>query len=1050
MTTDAVSNPGVAQGFNLVMQLKDPRQLPELMSRLAAKPTRDRLDTALRALGYVHYSRFLPLWDVGRLMIVTEFDGGRMKNYVMDFAAVLDAEFTLILSYMKDAPPLPVSAYPDDFWDYVERNTQPLPVYPPYRQPFSSYPEKTVQDIIGLDDVKVPLAALHPADADLPRRHKVEMHDVQANVLRGYGGNVAIHAFVRFADDHDEARALIQALLTGELRVTSAEPWGPRKPELCVTLGFTHEGLCRLGLPPWFARRFPAAFREGAARREPALMGISADAPDAARITDGWRVGLEPVDAMVSIYSLQQERLRAAEHDLLGLLDHHKATLMGEMLRLAALEDEKAGMRRVHFGYRDSITQPGIEGVPTRTSMSNRQPRSPVGDFLLGGGHINARGGNFIGGLPHEMADNGTYAALRVIEQNERAFRELTGGREGIAAKLMGRWFDGQPLIRERVHGRPPAALDDFLYAEGESADRHGLRCPLGAHIRRMNPRDAQVMGLAELRRVIRRGMPYGPAYDQDPSAKRGLAGLFLCGDLESQYEFLLSVWGRGDLSTTGLRGTSDPFIGAHRPGNVFRYVDEDGNSCELQINKPLTYTRGALYLFLPGMSALRWLAEAGWERKSPAHASHHAATTRRKSPIDPDCFSPLDPAFRLDPYRFYAAFLDADRPIAKIPTHQAWWVFSHELVSRLSAGTDVAIKPDRHHRIASKARSAFDVADNFDDGLFYMDQARNQEVRSELDPRFAATIAHAEVLAEEFAQRLLVGPLRQGRIDVVVDYARPLTTRVFMKLMGIPDAHAEMVDAWVRSAMSGHDKGAEPRVRLEGASATMALRSYFQALGLVCPNGSPAYEPVTPLGTPSLMHGLQEMVDARCPFPGRFKSRDEAMQTALHLALGGYLSTEFLIGTGALNLLRHPQQMRELRSEPSLWPGAIDEMLRYDAPFQMADRIAIASYSHANAGEIQAGDAVVLVYGAANRDPVAFGPDAGEFDITREARGVRHFGFGPASRYCIGSKLAEQVATVALRELIRHVPDKPTYQQGEWLADPYYRSLKGLLLVLG
>jgi cytochrome P450 len=283
----------------------------------------------------------------------------------------------------------------------------------------------------------------------------------------------------------------------------------------------------------------------------------------------------------------------------------------------------------------------------------------------------------------------------------------------------------------------------------------------------------------------------------------------------------------------------------------------------------------------------------------------------------------------------------------------------------------------------------------------------------------------------------------------VVVDYARPLTTRVFMKLMGIPDTHAEMVDAWVRSAMFAHDKGAEPRVRLEGATSTMALRTYFHALGLPCPNGSPAYEALTPIGTPSLMQDLQEMMDPRCPWPGRFKSPHEAMQTALHLALGGYLSTEFLIGTGALNLLRHPQQMRRLRSEPDLWPGAIAEMLRYDAPFQMADRISVAPYSDGKGCEIPAKETVVLVYGAANRDPSAFGPDADEFDITRDSGGTAHFGFGPASRYCIGAELAERVATVALRELIRHVPDAPMYQPGEWLADPYYRSLKGLLLLL-
>ena len=86
--------------------------------QLGAEPTKTRINQALASLDYIHFARFLPLWGRGLLLIVTEFDGD-MQDYVLDFTAVLDDEFSLILSYMAGHPRLPVSRYPDEFWDYV-------------------------------------------------------------------------------------------------------------------------------------------------------------------------------------------------------------------------------------------------------------------------------------------------------------------------------------------------------------------------------------------------------------------------------------------------------------------------------------------------------------------------------------------------------------------------------------------------------------------------------------------------------------------------------------------------------------------------------------------------------------------------------------------------------------------------------------------------------------------------------------------------------------------------------------------------------------------
>src|SRR5262249_37063834 len=157
-------------------------------------------------------------------------------------------------------------------------------------------------------------------------------------------------------------------------------------------------------------------------------------------------------------------------------------------------------------GYRDSISQPRIETIHDAASQAGGQPLLPLGDFLLGPDYVNSRGSKSIGTLPPALATNATYAALRVIEQHGDAFEDFlsqaerdTGiDRELIAAKLMGRWRNGTPLVDHPAAAGPDelpvAEIDKFDYAGGQGADDlGGARCPIGAHIRRMNPRGGMV-----------------------------------------------------------------------------------------------------------------------------------------------------------------------------------------------------------------------------------------------------------------------------------------------------------------------------------------------------------------------------------------------------------------------------------------------------------------------------------------------------------------------------------------------------------------------------
>ncbi|WP_420467797.1 hypothetical protein [Panacagrimonas sp.] len=129
----------VQQGLNLFLALKNPAQMPALLASLDALQPQVR--AALSALHYVHFARFLPSRDGSTLMVITVFDGD-LQSYLMDFVAVLGEVFTAILEFVRDAPRLPVSAYPQDFCEFVMKNNLRQV------QPWAAYPSMTVLDIL--------------------------------------------------------------------------------------------------------------------------------------------------------------------------------------------------------------------------------------------------------------------------------------------------------------------------------------------------------------------------------------------------------------------------------------------------------------------------------------------------------------------------------------------------------------------------------------------------------------------------------------------------------------------------------------------------------------------------------------------------------------------------------------------------------------------------------------------------------------------------------------------------------------------------------------
>lgn len=464
-----------------------------------------------------------------------------------------------------------------------------------------------------------------------------DLLQIQGNVVRGYRMPNARHFALRIVNGGG-ARRFIGGLAdedgpADQPHVTTARPWHPEtKPRYCLNVGFTWVGLRAMGLPESMLSLFPETFQRGPSGNAEKIGDTGESAPE------HWEMGgpANPqVHVVLSLFT-NEARDPQMEHWTTVLEQEFRKNGLDVVWRrdAAAMRDENGKPNgKVHFGYQDGIAQPRIAGVPG-PQREDMQPASQPGEFLLGRRYINQFGGNFAGSLPPQLADNATYGAFRVLQQDVVAFDTFlrtTGERyhmtpELVAAKLMGRWRNGVPLTlspntdQPARHPIPANELNNFDFAPSEEHptfydDAVGLRCPVGAHIRRLNPRGALVAGMPHSRRIIRRGMPYGPAYipgvaEQDPP-ERGLIGFFICGDLGLQFEFLQSTWVNTDLSAAGLRGTREPILGAHpEAGGRFVLRTDDSRDPIVFDNVPRwVRTRGSAYCFIPAIGGLRFLA---------------------------------------------------------------------------------------------------------------------------------------------------------------------------------------------------------------------------------------------------------------------------------------------------------------------------------------------------------------------------------------------------------------------------------------------------------
>jgi Dyp-type peroxidase family len=501
---------------------------------------------------------------------------------------------------------------------------------------------------------------------------ELELAQIQGLILNGYKRHLVARYAIFEVTDPALARAWIRRILPdvqfSEYRRTAIH-LPPFTNDVCLNLAFSHSGFEALGLHPTALAGFSLPFQEGMA--EPSRARRLGD--DGPSDPGAWAWG-KPGDRVHGLLALFSRRADG-EQELCDLVGSNVQESNG--IRIVADLDaatQDAG-RREHFGFRDGIANPRLRAL-ARPGASDQ---IADGEILLGyqngydklplSPEVPAEG-DPEGVLPRaperpdrkDFGRNGSYLVFRQLTQDVGAFwkyvYEAAGGVPGVesdrdgaawlASRMVGRWQNGTPITRYPDAPGPDSEddLNAFLYHErgtfGEG-DPFGARCPIGAHIRRTNPRDTALpaphdvelsgspedprvrdnrLELSALHRILRRGRSYGlpvhPSHDPDKlrDADGGPRGLhFLCfnANLSRQFEFVQSNWALNP-SFAGLSGDPDPLLAARRryPFEADSFTMQGGPGCPTRRVHGLprvVEVRGGAYFFMPSRAALEYLA---------------------------------------------------------------------------------------------------------------------------------------------------------------------------------------------------------------------------------------------------------------------------------------------------------------------------------------------------------------------------------------------------------------------------------------------------------
>jgi Dyp-type peroxidase family len=690
----------IAQNHLAALSVMKPGWLRRFTLRLSLWATVQLVGSSFRAgylgdLGTINFARWVMVPGTGDLLFLSNY-GGSWESYLEDFITKAHSGLTGIWSNTVGFPRasylfMDGATDGDRFKRWARRQQIPTAFW------YSAYPDVTTANIRTNAAIRQGLGAVMTEDeaqswlslfgSELRPVSALESSEIQSLMFGGLGflqeGSALLFGL---ADDEAAAKAWLGELLQN-IRFADGRTW----PDATI-LALAASALQKLGLPDDSIATFPATFVDGMAApwRARVLGDVGESAPE------NWRWGKQgdEIDGVLLLYAKTPEVLGRLREQAAAMLRKH-----GHAVKRTVPFETLQSTQHEPFGFVDGISQPVIRG--TYKALRGADPIHIVeaGEFILG--YPNNRGymppsptlnaihdpanllpvaavppsdfsnnavfSNNTVNIDRDLGRNGSFLAIRELEQNVDEFWDYCrteGARlrpyfppgvrappqEFVAAKIVGRWRDGSPLVRYPRYpasdapvpahplsragaaagtlsaqltvqipvapAQPGASTrpkfepdNDFLFG---TEDPQGLRCPLGAHIRRANPRESfspgsqEQIAITNRHRIIRVGRRYQP----EPGQRRGLFFMCLNGDIERQFEFVQQTWVEGS-SFHGLSNERDPLTSEHDGADGHTIPTHDG-SIRLAKLPSFVSTRGGGYFFLPGRRTIEYLASPG------------------------------------------------------------------------------------------------------------------------------------------------------------------------------------------------------------------------------------------------------------------------------------------------------------------------------------------------------------------------------------------------------------------------------------------------------
>jgi cytochrome P450 PksS len=382
--------------------------------------------------------------------------------------------------------------------------------------------------------------------------------------------------------------------------------------------------------------------------------------------------------------------------------------------------------------------------------------------------------------------------------------------------------------------------------------------------------------------------------------------------------------------------------------------------------------------------------------------------STLKKPPSLLDPVNIASPEFKANPFPFYAR-LRAEAPVyrMRLPTKEIGW-----LITRY----DDAVMVLKDERFVKNSANAFTPEQAAKQAWFRKLFKSLQRNMLDLDPpdhtRLRALVhkAFTPRLIEQMRERIqkLVDELldtvqEQGHMNLIHDYALPLPTTIIAEMLGVPVGDRHKFHRWSNALLAA---ASSSWGMLKAVPNAWALMRYLRKITKKR-RANPQEDLISDL--------------ARAEEAGDKLSEDELLAMVFLLLVAGHETTVNLIGNGMLALLEHPDQLAKLKNEPALIKPALEELLRYGSPVEMATERYAREEITFDGVTIPRGEMVFVVIASVNRDDRQFvNPDT--LDITREPN--RHLAFGLGNHFCLGASLARLEGQIAINTLLRRMPD--------------------------